>query len=51
MARPPQIVAFGGGGFSDGCANPLLDEYVLGLADVARPRVCFLPTASGDADH
>jgi dipeptidase E len=51
VTRPPQIVAFGGGGFSDGCANPLLDDYVLGLTGVARPRVCFLPTASGDADH
>jgi peptidase E len=24
---------------------------VLSLLDSARPRVCFLPTASGDADH
>lgn len=31
--------------------NPLLDDYVLGLARRRRPRVCFLPTASGDADH
>ena len=31
--------------------NPLLDEYVLGLTGVSRPRVCFLPSASGDADH
>ena len=29
----------------------LLDEYVLSLARRPRPRVCFLPTASGDADH
>ncbi len=29
----------------------LLDDYVLSLVDVPRPRVCFLPTASGDADH
>jgi dipeptidase E len=29
----------------------LLDDYVLSLAGAARPRVCFLPTASGDADH
>ena len=29
----------------------LLDEYVLSLTDAPRPRVCFLPTASGDADH
>ena len=31
--------------------NPLLDDYVLTLAKVKRPKVCFLPTASGDADH
>jgi peptidase E len=31
--------------------NPLLDEYVLGLCARERPRVCFLPSASGDADH
>jgi dipeptidase E len=29
----------------------LLDDYVLSLTDAPRPRVCFLPTASGDADH
>jgi dipeptidase E len=46
-----QIVAFGGGGFSMESGNPLLDDYVLGLTGVARPKVCFLPSASGDADH
>ena len=49
--RPPQIVAFGGGGFSMEAGNPLLDDYVLGLTGVERPKVCFLPSASGDADH
>jgi peptidase E len=49
--RPPQIVAFGGGGFSMEAGNPLLDEYVLGLTGAERPKVCFLPSASGDADH
>jgi dipeptidase E len=48
---PRQIVAFGGGGFSMESGNPLLDEYVLGLCRSKRPRVCFLPSASGDADH
>jgi peptidase E len=51
---PRQIVAFGGGGFSME-RNTLLDDHVLGLARERglreRPRVCFLPTASGDADH
>jgi dipeptidase E len=46
-----QIVAFGGGGFSMESGNPLLDDYVLGLSGASRPRVCFLPSASGDADH
>ncbi len=46
-----QIVAFGGGGFSMEPGNALLDDHVLRLTGVARPRVCFLPTASGDADH
>jgi peptidase E len=33
--------------------NPLIDAYLLDLARERRerPRVCFLPTASGDADH
>src|SRR5882672_2720990 len=46
-----QIVAFGGGGFSMEAGNPLLDDYVVALAGRERPRICFLPTASGDADH
>jgi dipeptidase E len=46
--RARQIVAFGGGGFSMEWGNTLLDDFVLGLTGA---RVCFLPTASGDADH
>jgi dipeptidase E len=48
-----QIVAMGGGGFSMEPENPLLDDYVLALARQRRrgmPRVCFVPTASGDSD-
>jgi dipeptidase E len=43
------LVTLGGGGFSMEPENPLLDEYVLSLARRERPRVCFVPTASGDA--
>src|ERR1700694_2931066 len=50
-SRAPQIVALGGGGFSMEKDGRLLDDYVLSLTDSPRPRVCFLPTASGDADH
>jgi dipeptidase E len=48
-----QIVALGGGGFSMEPDNPLMDDYLMTLARERSewPRVCFLPTASGDADH
>src|SRR5204862_550280 len=49
--KVPQIVALGGGGFSMERGGGALDDYVLSLTGAARPRVCFLPTASGDADH
>jgi peptidase E len=39
----------GGGGFSMEPENPLLDDFVLSLARRPRPRVCFIPTASGDS--
>ncbi len=48
--RAPQIVALGGGGFSEEPDNPLLDDYILHLTERASPKVCFLPTASGDAE-
>lgn len=53
--RRGTIVALGGGGFSVEPDNPLLDDHVLSLATRRRgagglPRVCFVPTASGDAE-
>jgi dipeptidase E len=48
---PRTIFAMGGGGFTSEPSNPLLDEYVLTLADVPCPRICFLPTASGDPER
>jgi dipeptidase E len=42
------ILAMGGGGFTMEPANPLLDDFVLGLASSREPRILFLPTASGD---
>jgi peptidase E len=45
-----RIVAMGGGGFSMEPENPLLDRFVLSLARADRPRVCFIPTASGDSE-
>ncbi|KEO82025.1 peptidase E [Tumebacillus flagellatus] len=44
-----QIIAMGGGGFSMEPDNLLLDEYILAQTGKERPKVCFLPTASGDS--
>lgn len=41
----------GGGGFSMEPKNPLLDDYILKLTKKDRPKVCFIPTASGDSDR
>lgn len=45
------IFAMGGGGFTSEPSNPALDDYVLALSRATRPRICFLPTASGDPDR
>jgi len=46
------IFAMGGGGFTMEPDSTVLDEFILGLARRPAPRVCFLPTASGDPlDH
>jgi dipeptidase E len=44
------LIALGGGGFSMEPDNLALDQYVVNQTGQVRPRVCFLPTASGDAD-
>ena len=46
--KPGQIIALGGGGFSDEPDNPLLDEYILQQCGKTKPKVLFLPTAGGD---
>jgi dipeptidase E len=38
----------GGGGFSMEPDNPALDDFALSLTEARVPRVCLLPTASGD---
>ena len=45
-----QIIAFGGGGFSMEPENPLIDDYILVQSDKAKPNICFIGTASGDAE-
>ena len=45
-----QIVVLGGGGFSMEPDNLALDVYILKQARRSSPLVCFIATASGDAD-
>ncbi|WP_050614450.1 Type 1 glutamine amidotransferase-like domain-containing protein [Bacillus testis] len=45
-----QIITLGGGGFSMEPDNLLLDQYILEQCPKPRPKICFLPTASGDAE-
>lgn len=41
----------GGGGFTSSGADVSLDRYVAALPRVERPRMCLLPTASGDPEE
>ncbi len=40
----------GGGGFSMEPWNTLLDDFIISLTGKERPRVAFVPTASGDSE-
>jgi dipeptidase E len=44
------ILAMGGGGFFAEPDSPL-DDFMLSLSPARRPRVCFVPTPSGDSDR
>jgi peptidase E len=44
-----QIIAIGGGGFSNG-TEPDLDRYVLEQSRATTPRIGFIATASGDSE-
>ena len=47
-----QIVAMGGGGWGMEAENPLLDRYIYDLVkERSDPRICFVPTASGDSEQ
>ena len=44
------IIAIGGGGFGRNVSSSLIEKYILSLSDKDFPRICFLPTATGDND-
>ncbi len=43
------VFTMGGGGFSEEPENPLLDQFFFSMAGKTKPKVCFIGTASGDA--
>jgi peptidase E len=47
--RERHIVAVGGAGFSQEPDNLALERYVINLTGKEHPKVCFIPTASGDS--
>lgn len=46
--RIGRIVAIGGARL--GSQSQLLHDYILSLVEKSRPKVCFIPTGSGDSD-
>ena len=44
------IVAIGGGGFGRSLGSLKIEKYIISLVSKKRPRVCFIPTASGDSN-
>ena len=45
------IIAIGGGGFGRNSKSFLIEKYILSFSDNDFPRICFLPTATGDNDN
>ncbi len=43
------IVAIGGGGFGRSLGSLAIEKYILSLINKKRPKICFIPTASGDS--
>ena len=44
------IVAIGGGGFGRSTGNCKIEKYIISLSKTSKPNICFIPTASGDAN-
>ena len=42
------IVAIGGGGFGRSLGTLDIEKYIISLISKKRPKICFIPTASGD---
>ncbi len=45
------IVAIGGGSFGRNSTSILIEKYILNISGKNTPKICFLPTATGDNDN
>ncbi len=43
-------MAIGGGGFGRNSSDFLIENYLLSLSNKSLPKICFIPTATGDND-
>jgi len=43
------IIAIGGGGFGRSLGSLKIEKYIISLISKERPKICFIPTASGDS--
>ena len=43
------IVAIGAGGFGRSLGSLEIEKYIISLINKKRPKICFIPTASGDS--
>ncbi len=48
MAKSRNIIAIGGGGFGANPGQGIIEEYILKETKKKNPKICFIPTATGD---
>ena len=48
MAKSRNIIAIGGGGFGANPGQGIIEEYILRQTKKKNPKICFIPTATGD---
>ena len=45
-----QVIAIGGGGFGRTQESNLIEQFILDQTSKKNPKICFIPTATGDLD-
>ena len=48
MSKARNIIAIGGGGFGANPGQGIIEEYILKQTKKKNPKICFIPTATGD---